>query len=563
MLRTSTSKILLSLSFLSLSLVVQAQEPMYKKYALLDSGYRVYYSGDYEMAGNIFFSALKDANEKNNLEYLAETYRLLGEVNRASNNKPYALKYLNEAERLFNQISNDYGLAYTKNRKAAVYLQWTDTLEMKTYLRSSIKICRDNGFKEILYNNLILEASYLYNNRKDFAAAFPVLYEAVALGKESNLEQDFPYLYNNFALAYRYTKQYDSALYYAQLSLEYARKYDVMSYMSAACGQLSLIYGEGFQDYQKAWEYERLFRIYYDTLYKESREREISEIVENYRIELKEEQISGKNKVIRLTITMMAALGVLFIVTIIILVRMYRQRKKLRESELMLKDTNMLKDRLLSVLSHDLRAPVATLQSTLDLVMMDGVDKDQLDIIFRDLSVRIEQTGQLLDNLLVWIKSQVLQLEVRKEQINLGSEISRVQRLYEPAIRQKSLIFIVEVNDEDRIFADLEMFRLVLRNLLSNAIKFSSKAGKISISLSQFSDEVALKIQDEGRGISTKMMKKIFENNEIRTAGTNEEIGTGIGLSVVKHFVELNNGRIEVESKEDKGSTFTVYFPKS
>ncbi len=549
--------------FLCLSFVATAQEPLYKKYPLLDSGYQVYYNGDYELAGSIYFSALKEAELNNEKEYLAETFRLLGEVNRASGNKPFALKYLNEAERLFNEISNDFGIAYTKNRKAAVYLQWKDTAEMRTYLRSSIKICRDKGYKEILYNNLILEASYLYNNLGDFKSAFPVLYEAVALGKEANLEQDFPYLYNNFALAYRYIGEYDSALHYANLSLEYAKKFQVLSYISAAYSQLSLIYGEGFQDYKKAWEYERLFRVYYDTIYNESREREISEIVENYRIEMAEEQISGKNKIIRLSITMMAALGVLFIVTILILIRMYRQRKQLQQNEISLRETNLLKDRLLSVLSHDLRSPVATLQSTLDLAMMDSLEKDQLDSIFRELSIRIEQTGQLLDNLLVWIKSQVLQLEVSKETIKVAPEVNRVQRLYEPAIRQKSLVFIVEVSSDASVYADLEMFRLVLRNLLSNAIKFSGKGAKVSITFAQTENGSSLKIEDEGKGISEQMMKKIFENNEIRTAGTNEEIGTGIGLSVVKYFVELNGGQIQVESTENKGSTFTVYFPNN
>ncbi len=242
---------------------------------------------------------------------------------------------------------------------------------------------------------------------------------------------------------------------------------------------------------------------------------------------------------------------------------MYRQRKQLQQNEISLRETNLLKDRLLSVLSHDLRSPVATLQSTLDLAMMDSLEKDQLDSIFRELSIRIEQTGQLLDNLLVWIKSQVLQLEVSKETIKVAPEVNRVQRLYEPAIRQKSLVFIVEVSSDASVYADLEMFRLVLRNLLSNAIKFSGKGAKVSITFAQTENGSSLKIEDEGKGISEQMMKKIFENNEIRTAGTNEEIGTGIGLSVVKHFVELNGGQIQVESTENKGSTFTVYFPNN
>lgn len=542
---------------------LRAQSPIYQKYDLLDSGYKVYYSGDYVKAGEILFSALKLAKSSQDRVLEAESYRLLGEVNRASNNKTYSIKYLNEAEAIYSEIGNDYGVASTKNRKAAAYYEIGDTAAMWTYLKSSIKICKDRAYGDLLYNNMTIQGSFFFHMRKDYLGAVATLHEALEIAKELDQEVDFPYIYNNLAGAFRADTEFDSALVYADLALKYALKYNVRSYISSAYSQLSLIYGHGKKDYEKAWEYERLYVMYRDTIFNESRDKEIAEIVESYRTEIQTEQIKSQKSFIQISVALLIALVIVLAITIIISVRLKKQGKQLQESSDSLKEMNQLKDRLLTVLSHDLRSPVATLQSTLELVQMDTMSQEQLTDIFRELGIRIEQTGQLLDNLLVWIKSQVLDLKVEKEDVLVHKKLVQVQHLFEPAIKQKALTFFIDIPESAKVYADKEMFKLVMRNILSNAIKFSNPGGKIMVNYKLVNDEALVEIVDEGKGMSRELLTRIFSMNSVSTTGTNEEVGMGIGLSVVRDFININGGRLEVESEEGKGSKFKVYMPIS
>ncbi len=560
--------VLLSICFL---LLVSVSRSSAQPYYLLDSslkhGYELYLLGDYDQAGAYYLKALKKAQKEGNKRIEAESYRSLGEVNRASQNRTFALKYLDKAEQLFNRIGDEYGIANTKNRLAACYFEMGDTTRSRNYLNSSYKICKDRQFLDIQYNNLTIMGALEFFKQKNFQGAIMYLSEAYKLAEVLQREEDYPYIFNNLTRVYREIGKPDSALHYAHLALEYAQKYEVRTYMASAYGQLSLLYSD-LNRYKEAYEYERLYNLHTDTIYNESRDKEVAEIVERYQNEKQEEQLRRQSVQLRYTIFLALVFLAMLLVMVYLVLHSRKQRRSLAKAQLesesrrrLLEENNRVKDKLISVLSHDLRSPVAALSSSLDIIRSSDVDKEETLRLMDELAVRVERTAQLIDNLLFWIKNQLDRTQPQPVQVNLLSETNGVALLQETAISQKDLRLEISIPKDLNIRADREMIRLALRNLLSNAIKFSHPSGRILITATRWDKYTELIVSDEGVGMSSDKLDQLFEVQQVTSTGTYEEIGMGLGLSIVRDFVQINGGEIKVSSDVNKGSSFYLRFP--
>jgi len=554
-------KLLASFFIGSCCVLLANAQPIYQQFELLDSSYNIYYKGEYDKAGKVAFQALREAEDSDNALMEAEAYRILGEINRASNNRHYAIKYLDKAEKIFSRIGNDYGVASTKNRKAALYMEATDTVAMRRYLGSSLKISRDRNFKELEFNNLTILGGYHSWIRMDYVSSIRVLKDALAVAESIKAYQDYPYIYINLCHSFRMSGMLDSALIYAKKSLKYAKQYEVRSYISRAYAQLSLLYGVHYKDFEKAWEMERLYVQFRDTLFNESREKAIAELVESYKTEIQEKELDRKDSLIQLASLGMIVLVIFLIILFILNGRLKKRRKQVEESKVELENLNSMKDRLLSVLSHDLRSPVATLQNVFELLSLQDMSKDELEQIFGEMQNRVLQTGQLLDNLLTWIRSQVNSIEPKLESLSLRTKIEENIALIQPMLTSKSVGIELHVSGELAIQSDREMIKMIVRNILNNAVKYSKAGGTILIQAAADGNRCKLEISDQGIGIEPEVLKHIFNLQVVSKKGTNEEVGAGIGLTLVKEFADLLDLNIEVHSRKGEGTTFTLYCP--
>jgi len=227
-----------------------------------------------------------------------------------------------------------------------------------------------------------------------------------------------------------------------------------------------------------------------------------------------------------------------------------------------LQESNQTKDRLFSILAHDLRGPIGNLEQMLNLFSMEELDEETRSMIMDDIKVTVKSSFTLLDNLLNWARIQSGPISMRPEKLSLKSLFENARTLLESQADQKSLKITVSGEESAFIYSDANSSEMVLRNLLSNAIKFTPELGLINISWRDEGDFVKISVTDTGVGIDRERLENLFRLTTNTTWGTKGEKGTGLGLVLVKEFVEKNGGNIEVSSTPGKGSTFSFTLPK-
>jgi two-component system, sensor histidine kinase and response regulator len=239
------------------------------------------------------------------------------------------------------------------------------------------------------------------------------------------------------------------------------------------------------------------------------------------------------------------------------------QKNLLEEQKRELEQLNKSKDQLFSILSHDLRSPIGALKSTLGLLNDDIIQVEDFKRISVKLERDVENTYNLLEELLEWSYSQMKGIEPQKALLDLEDLLAEKIELYKDNMQSKNITFSLLSDDELNVYADKNQLGIVVSNLLSNAIKFTPVGGKISIESHEYENNIEMKIKDSGIGIPSESMGNIFDTqSSLRRKGTAGENSTGLGLKLCKAMIEKNNGTICVESEVGKGTTFTIVIPK-
>ncbi len=238
------------------------------------------------------------------------------------------------------------------------------------------------------------------------------------------------------------------------------------------------------------------------------------------------------------------------------------QNDAILEQTYHLEEINKVKDRLFSIVSHDLKDSISSIKGFLDLLKDDSISKEEFNELIPELSENANNASLLLFNLLNWSKSQMQNLEPRPELINIQDIFHEKIKLIDQKLEQKRIVLIDETQ-RDFVYADNSMIEIVIQNLLTNAVKFSRTGDIITISNKDYNGKSLICIEDTGVGISKENIGKLFQNNNFTTIGTKNEKGTGLGLTICKELVELNKGRIWVESTLNVGSKFFVELPKT
>ncbi|MEI6143440.1 MAG: PAS domain-containing sensor histidine kinase, partial [Mariniphaga sp.] len=236
----------------------------------------------------------------------------------------------------------------------------------------------------------------------------------------------------------------------------------------------------------------------------------------------------------------------------------------LKENEARLDELNATKDKFFSIIAHDLKNPFNAIIGFSNLLIDQVKDKDYEGIdeyatIIKDSSLR---AMSLLNNLLIWSRSQTGRMEFNPEYIELVRLIGEVTELLNDSAQQKTIEITSRLPHNALVLADKEMISTVLRNLISNAIKFTHPGGRITVSAHLQKEGWVVEVGDNGMGIKKEFIHKLFRIDETHsTKGTNDELGTGLGLLLCKEFISKHKGKIWVESEYSKGSKFSFLIP--
>jgi len=236
--------------------------------------------------------------------------------------------------------------------------------------------------------------------------------------------------------------------------------------------------------------------------------------------------------------------------------------EKLIKSERELRKLNAQKDKFFSIIAHDLRSPVSNFVQVSELLKLsyEEIPQEKIKLLFSDMNLLANSTFKLLDNLLIWSRSQLGHLDIKKEKINLYNIVEDIRNLYIENIKNKDLRLINDLQENFYVRSDSNIAHTVIRNLINNAIKFTVSGGEIVISSSsqkKLLNKYIISIKDNGIGIPGDKINKILDiDDDYTTLGTEKEKGTGIGLVLCKELIEKTGDKIWVESEVGKGTSF-------
>ncbi|MCH4551486.1 tetratricopeptide repeat-containing sensor histidine kinase [Aestuariibaculum lutulentum] len=243
-------------------------------------------------------------------------------------------------------------------------------------------------------------------------------------------------------------------------------------------------------------------------------------------------------------------------------IKIQLQNEAFAEQTQHLENVNNVKDKLFSIISHDLKDSLSSINGFINLMKEGSLTREEFDNLIPELSENANNASLLLFNLLNWSKSQMQSLDPKPSLFDIQEVFEAKVKLIEQRLESKG-IELIDHSLRDFAYADRSMIEIVIQNLLANALKFCKKGDTITVNNHISNGSCIISVADTGIGISKENMDKLFKNSSFTTLGTNNEKGTGLGLSICKELVELNNGKIWVESTLNVGTTFYIQLPKS
>lgn len=237
------------------------------------------------------------------------------------------------------------------------------------------------------------------------------------------------------------------------------------------------------------------------------------------------------------------------------------QNARILKQNLELQRLNAEKNKLMSIIAHDLRSPLGSIQNSLEIITEFELESEDKQFIERELLQTTKKTSAMLSKLLSWSKSQITGISVFPECHNVAQLLAATLETEKSIAAQKNIDLRVNIDPQIHIYADGDMMELVVRNLVGNAIKFTRNGGEIFVSTRLKENECWLCIKDNGTGIPTEKQSEIFSLTAQSTYGTENEKGLGLGLLLCKEFITAQSGNIWFESIPGEGTTFYISIP--
>nr|MBC7611718.1 tetratricopeptide repeat-containing sensor histidine kinase [Pseudopedobacter sp.] len=450
-----------------------------------------------------------------------------------------AINYFDRAISYNERYHNQLWLGQNYYERAIAYMHISDYRSALSSSNQSLALSEKFLDLRITVNNLNFQADF-YSNFNDFYKSERILKRALSIVKVHNFPKLKLKVLKSFSLLEEKKKNFKSSLVFEK---EYNNLYD------------SLYNVDRYKQLDE-------FRTYFEA---EQTQKE-NTVLKRANL-TKELQLQNKNYFI-LVVFLLLSLSFYLIYLI------YKNSKKLGKNNLKLtkqnreinhqkselEELNHFKSKFFSIISHDLRGPLSSLSGMFRLFEEGHLTDEELNIFMLELGTNFKNTSNLVDNLLVWGKSQMQGEVLCKKRINLSQICDESISIIASQYLNKNLKFSNNLLF-NYAFADVESISAVIRNLINNAAKFTPKGGEIAISSAKRGDKVILCIKDNGVGLTHEQKEQIFNHEFYSSKGTQNESGTGLGLMICEEFIHKNGGEFWVESEKSKGSSFYFSVP--
>lgn len=565
-------------------------------------------------------SALYYANQvllskevKTNKLLLADAYLALGECYNYMNQHIQAIEYLLDARDIYESENNIQGLGDSFYALGELYIVLKRNALARNYFSRAVQQFLLLNDEEYLGNCYVsLGDSYCSDKMLDSAIHFTQL--ALNIAVKNNYSPLKEYSYGNLAAIAIEKNYFTEALKNLQLSLNFSRTlgndYGIAyaqllaakiysglnNYKQAMALIDSCIYAANtlnmhdlvmdaeqvkytiakkFGNTQQALSSLENYTTIYDTLLSSKKYTTINNLIEKYRADKKQSELdvlSQKNNVNRVLVIGLIVTSLLLSLLLFNVFKRFNERKRMlnklfiqhtsiQDQASTLKQINHVKDRMFSIISHDLRGPVASLKGLIEFMKTNSLTLEESEMIVKELKQNVGGIDMLLENLLVWAQIQIRgDLSTKKEHILIQEIADEVIFVATNAAQQKQIQLQAQIEDQLTILADKNHISLIIRNLVNNAIKFTPKQGKVIIEAQkQKNGKVKLCVEDTGVGMTENEIAQLFNVEKTYSQlGTENEKGSGLGLMFVKEYIQNLGGDFSITSVKGKGSRFCV-----
>ncbi len=519
---------------------------------------------DFEKAGSILIPILEKAEKEGNDSLLAGTLLNLSNLNKAQKNKPLAMQRAVQAAKLNEKLKNWTDLAADYNAIAALYGQSDTSL---LYYDKALNLANTHNLKEaksVVLSNMGVH----YHLAGELEKAIDFYQQAVkeiAGQDEYKFTACFQVL--NIGHAYKKLEKWDDAIAWFNKAMPICESCNALEGMGSIWMGLSQVYA-GKNEYKQAYEAQGKWLEVESKLKEQQYSRDNQELEAKYETAKKETQLAEERQ--KRNILMIGAIVVVLALGILFQYLRNKQRIRQKETELAaqlehaeaekLREMDTLKSTFFANISHEFRTPLTLIVSPLEQ-MIGGSFKGDFQkyyrIMHRNGKRLLDLVNQLLD--LSRLESGKLKLQVAEG--DLPGFVKAVAYSFESLAMRKQIDYQVIVEDTpSTCYFDKDKVEKILNNLISNAFKFTNDGKQIVVSSSIAEGMAQFKVMDQGMGIPADQLPHIFERFA-KTVTSELQPGSGIGLALTKELVELHKGKIEVESKEGEGTTFTVTLP--
>lgn len=539
-------------------------------------------TGNFEQALLHVFTSLNIRKQINNEVGIANSYMILGDLYSGIRQYDKAETYYRASLNLSASIGNIAEVGTRYNNLGGMHHMKGAYDSAIHYFRLALDVAQkidDHSLTQMTLSN-IAESMV---KKKEYTAALAFYDRAMTIARTDFSEDIEAGLNYSVGELYLNQNQVAKALQYTQQGYRIAEKVNDKKAIEYGAEQLATCY-ERSGEIKKALACFKIARLYHDSLFNESSLKKMKDLEYGFELQQKEQQISllEKSYDTQQHRNRLQQLGLVLLITLLLLAgftsyALFKsKRKEQRNTQLIIDQKNALqaqtdemnrinsfKDKLFSILAHDLRSPVASIMGVFHLLEKNIISTEDFMSMRQGISQQIGALNILLDNLLSWSRIQIQGgAKSRPAQVEVNNLVKRNMELFGPMAASKHIAINNMLPGHAALLADPDQLDLVIRNLLSNAVKFTPVNGTITFSWQEDEQQAILELKDTGTGMDQSTLDKLFTSEINSRSGTAGEKGTGLGLSLTKEFIEQNKGRLLIDSKPGEGTRIRMVFPR-
>lgn len=528
--------------------------------------------GNYNKALDYYEQARQMREDQKDTASLANSYNNLGILYSNLSDFPKARSFYEKSLAMSTQAGDMRAQANARNNIAITYYYEKNYRAALTHYEAALKIR-----KEI---NLVLPLVESYHNIADVYLELNEVEKSLEYYKLSKVLLDsvpsaFLQVYNLYGLASVYHRQGDftQSLLYAMRSLDQAKKLSLLREQNTIILLVSENY-KSLKQYEKALAYYELYKQTADSLFNLDKTKAIANLEAKATLEKRESELLQQQKLSqrqRVMLFALAGAALLAFITAVVYNRSRNREKKIRHrleeqnAEIIsqakeLKSTNENKDKLLAIIGHDLRNPIASLKGLLALANAGRLTEAEFASITKNLTYTVDQLYLLVNHLLEWANHQLSGIKSHPQELALHGIAQETMNLLLVIAVKKNIELTNKIPEALTAWGDTNMVKVIIRNLTSNALKYTPAGGRVTIAGTSQDNLAHFFVEDNGIGMDEATLQSLFKSGNSRL-GTAGEKGTGLGLKMCAEFAAQMGGTLTVTSTVGSGSKFTCSLP--